>query len=247
MNNPMDLSGKRILVTGASSGIGKAASVLLSRLGASVVLTGRDEKRLEETCRSMEGDKHTVVPLELRNFDEYGRLFQTVRSTGEKLDGLLHCAGIAKIIPIKAASLNNIREMFEVNFISFIELVRHYSKKNNNNGGSIVCLSAHNAHYPQKCMSIYAATKGALEMASTSLAVELSDKNIRVNTIIPGPIATPMAGSFVEMAGEEENIVMRALMPIGEPEDVANMAAYLLSDAAKFITGRNFYVDGGRL
>lgn len=247
MENPMDMSGKRVLITGASSGIGRATAVLLSKLGAALVLMGRDHERLEETRRMLTGDAHVAIPLELRNFDEYAGRFKEIRSTGEKLSGLVHCAGIAKVIPIKVASADNIREMFDVNFVSFMELVKHYSKKTNSSGGSIVCLSAINAHYPQKCMSIYAATKGALEMAVSSLAVELFDKNIRVNAIVPGPIATPMAGSFGEVSGDEGNIIGRQLMPLGQPEDIANMAAYLLSDAAKFITGRKFYVDGGRL
>ncbi len=247
MVNPMDLRGKRILITGASSGIGRAAAVLLSQLGATLVLTGRNQKCLENTYRQLKGDQHIIFPLELRNFDEYGDLFGKVRETGGKLSGLLHCAGMAKVIPIKVISVNNIKEMFEVNYVSFMELVKHFAKKSNNAGGSIVCVSAINAHYPQKCMSVYAATKGALEMAAASLAVELMDKNIRVNVVVPGPIATPMADSFGQIAGEESNITGRQMMPIGEPEDVANMAAYLLSDAAKFITGRKFYVDGGRL
>lgn len=247
MGNPMDLSGKRILVTGSSSGIGRASSVLFSQLGATLVLMGRDEVRLEETRQMLAGNGHITIPLELRDFNNYAEAFKEIRSTGEKLSGMVHCAGIAKVIPIKVASAESIHEIFDVNFVSFMELVKHYSKKTNSLGGSIICLSAINAHYPQKCMSIYAATKGALEMAVSSLAVELFDKNIRVNTVVPGPIATPMADNFGEVSGEESNIVGRQLMPLGEPEDIANMAAYLLSDAAKFITGRKFYVDGGRL
>lgn len=137
--------------------------------------------------------------------------------------------------------------MFAVNYVSFMELMKHFAKKTNSDGGSVVCLSAINAHYPQKCMSVYAATKGALEMAVSSLAVELFEKKIRVNAVVPGPIATPMAASFSEVSGEESNIVGQQLMALGEPADIANMAAYLLSDASKFITGRKFYVDGGRL
>ncbi len=247
MKNPMDVSGKRILVTGASSGIGRATSVLLSELGAKLVLMGRDADRLEETKQKLAGDGHIAISMELREFASYAKAFKDIRETGEKLSGLVHCAGIAKVIPIKVASATNIQEMFDVNFVSFMELVKHYSKKTNSAGGSIVALSAINAHYPQKCMSVYAATKGALEMAVSSLAVELFDKNIRVNAIVPGPIATPMAYSFDEISGEESNITGRQMMPLGEPEDIANMAVYLLSDAAKFITGRKFYVDGGRL
>lgn len=247
MKNPMELTGKRILVTGASSGIGRAVAVLLSELGAKVVIIGRNEERLQETFDMLEGDGHVQAVFDLTEFERYDELFKQIRSSGDKLNGLVHCAGIAKVIPIKVVSVHNITEMLQVNFISFMELVKHFSKKNNSSGGSIVGISAINAHYPQKCMSVYAASKGALEMAVSSLAVELFEKGIRVNAVVPGPIRTAMAEQFSEVSGEESNIVGRQLIPLGEPEDIANMTAYLLSDASRFITGRNVYVDGGRL
>ena len=233
MINPMELTGKRIMVTGASSGIGRETAILLSNLGAQVVLLGRDG--------------HVSISLELREFEKYADAFKQIKETGKKLDGFVHCAGIAKVIPLKVVSANVIQDMFAVNYVSFMELIKHFAKKTNSDGGSVVCLSAINAHYPQKCMSVYAATKGALEMAVSSLAVELFEKKIRVNAVVPGPIATPMAASFSEVSGEESNIVGQQLMALGEPADIANMTAYLLSDASKFITGRKFYVDGGRL
>ena len=247
MINPMELTGKRIMVTGASSGIGKETAILLSNLGAQVVLLGRDEQRLAETKDNLSGEGHVSISLELREFEKYADAFKHIKETGKKLDGFVHCAGIAKVIPLKVASANVIWDMFAVNYVSFMELMKHFAKKTNSDGGSVVCLSAINAHYPQKCMSVYAATKGALEMAVSSLAVELFEKKIRVNAVVPGPIATPMAASFSEVSGEESNIVGQQLMALGEPADIANMAAYLLSDASKFITGRKFYVDGGRL
>ena len=246
MINPMELTGRRIMVTGASSGIGRETAILLSNLGAQVVLLGRDEQRLAETKDNLSGEGHVSISLELREFEKYADAFKQIKETGKKLDGFVHCAGIAKVIPLKVVSANVIQDMFAVNYVSFMELMKHFAKKTNSDGGSVVCLSAINAHYPQKCMSVYAATKGALEMAVSSLAVELFEK-IRVNAVVPGPIATPMAASFSEVSGEESNIVGQQLMALGEPADIANMAAYLLSDASKFITGRKFYVDGGRL
>lgn len=247
MINPMELTGKRILITGASSGIGRETAILASQLGASVVVMGRDKERLDDTLKMMSGSGHVAIPLELRNFEEYSNAFKKIKESGDKLSGFVHCAGIAKVIPVKVASAQSIYEMLDVNFVSFMELIKHYSKKTNSVAGSVVSISAINAHYPQKCMSVYAATKGAIEMASSALAVELFDKGIRVNVVVPGPIATPMAESFGEASGEESNIIGRQLIPIGEPADIANMITYLLSDAAKFITGRKFYVDGGRL
>lgn len=210
-------------------------------------MLGRDEQRLAETKDNLSGEGHVSISLELREFEKYADAFKQIKETGKKLDGFVHCAGIAKVIPLKVVSANVIQDMFAVNYVSFMELMKHFAKKTNSDGGSVVCLSAINAHYPQKCMSVYAATKGALEMAVSSLAVELFEKKIRVNAVVPGPIATPMAASFSEVSGEESNIVGQQLMALGEPADIANMAAYLLSDASKFITGRKFYVDGGRL
>ena len=200
---------------------GRETAILLSNLGAQVVLLGRDEQRLAETKDNLSGEGHVSISLELREFEKYADAFKQIKETGKKLDGFVHCAGIAKVIPLKVVSANVIQDMFAVNYVSFMELMKHFAKKTNSDGGSVVCLSAINAHYPQKCMSVYAATKGAL--------------------------ATPMAASFSEVSGEESNIVGQQLMALGEPADIANMAAYLLSDASKFITGRKFYVDGGRL
>ena len=225
----------------------ESAAILLSNLGAQVVLLGRDEQRLAETKDNLSGEGHVSISLELREFEKYADAFKQIKETGKKLDGFVHCAGIAKVIPLKVVSANVIQDIFAVNYVSFMELMKHFAKKTNSDGGSVVCLSAINAHYPQKCMSVYAATKGALEMAVSSLAVELFEKKIRVNAVVPGPIATPMAASFSEVSGEESNIVGQQLMALGEPADIANMTAYLLSDASKFITGRKFYVDGGRL
>lgn len=176
MINPMELTGKRIMVTGASSGIGRETAILLSNLGAQVVLLGRDEQRLAETKDNLSGDGHVSISLELREFEKYADAFKQIKETGKKLDGFVHCAGIAKVIPLKVVSANVIQDMFAVNYVSFMELIKHFAKKTNSDGGSVVCLSAINAHYPQKCMSVYAATKGALEMAVSSLAVELFEK-----------------------------------------------------------------------
>ena len=248
MNNPMDLTNKRILVTGASSGIGRETAILISKLGGQVILVGRDEERLNETLEQMENkEQHLVYPFDLTNYEEYAVLFKNIASKDNKLNGLVHCAGIAKVIPLKVVSYKNIMETMEINYIAFMELVKYFSKKTVSDAGSIVGISAVNAHYPQKCMSVYASSKGAIEMAVSTLAIELMEKNIRINAVVPGPINTPMANGLSQNEGVETNIIGQQLIPMGEPEDVANMIAFLLSDASKFSTGRLFYVDGGRL
>lgn len=247
MMNPISLKNKRILVTGASSGIGRETAILLSKLGADMVLIGRDIVRLQQTYEQLDVGNHQMIPFDLCNFDDYRYLFEQV-STGEnKLSGMVHCAGIAKVIPIKAISYKNMLETMNVNYFSFMELVKYYSNKKYSCGGSIVAISAINAHYPQKCMSVYTGSKGALETSIKSLAIELHYKNIRINSIVAGPIKTPMSEKFSKQAGDETNIVGTQLMGAGEPKDIANMVAFLVSEASCFSTGREFYVDGGRL
>ena len=241
--------GKRIMVTGASSGIGRSTAILLSQLGANIVLIGRDGTRLQSTLDKMATGDHTVLSFDLQNFDEYDAMLAQCIAKG-KLDGLVHCAGIAKVIPIKAVSVNNIHETMDTNFTSFLMLMKYLSKKRfTNDGASFVVLSAINAHYPQKCMSVYVASKAALEAAVKTLALELYERKMRINTLVVGPVATPMGGfplDSEEGKGVHSDITPN-LMGLALPQQIAEMAAYLLSDACSYTTGRNFYVDGGRL
>ena len=242
----LDLQCKNFFVTGASSGIGRAAAVLLSRLGASVIICGRDEKRLKETFEMMDGDSHGVIAFEMKDFSSYGDVFEkAIAINGRKLDGLVHCAGVAVPTPTRVMNEEVIHEILDVNYVSFMLLVRQYSKKKYNRGGSIVAVSAVNAHYPQKCMSVYAGSKLALEASVKALALELVDQAIRINCVVPGGVNTPMAQQGFEET--KEYLGQKALLGMAEPEDVANMIAFLLSDMSRKITGRAMYVDCGWL
>lgn len=242
----LDLSNQKILVTGASSGIGRSVSVLISELGASVCLCGRDQQRLQETQNMMENPAgHTIIPFDVKNCDEYENVFHTAVSDGKKLNGFVHCAGVAKVTPLRGMNHLQITEMMTVNFTSFMCMTALYAKKKFSDGGSIVAISSANSHYPQKCMSVYAASKYALEAAVKTMALELVARNIRVNCVVPGAIQTPMMDNI---EGEAlELIKEKQLLGVGKPEDVAQMITFLLSDAASFITGRSLFVDGGLL
>lgn len=244
MEDFLKLGGKRIIVTGASSGIGRETAIQLSKYGAQVIAVGRDSDKLEDVMRHLSGEGHKKIAFDLREFENYSAMFSEAAEDG-LLDGLVHCAGIAKPVPAKMLSEFFIKETFDINFVSFMELIKYFIKRKYSRGGSIVAISAVNAHNPQKCMSIYAASKGALEAAVKSLAYELIDKKYRINTVIPGPVDTPMARETREMY--ESNIKEGDSLGLAEPEDVANAILYLLSDVSQFVTGRNFYVDGGRL
>lgn len=242
----VDLQKRKILITGASSGIGRAVAILVSQLEASVVLCGRDEDKLKKTLSMMtHTEKHQYICFDVKNFSNYERVFCEAVSDGVLLDGLVHCAGIAKVTPLRILKPSIITEIMDTNFCSFMQLVSMYARKKYACGGSVVAVSAVNSHYPQKCMSVYAASKAALEAAVKTMALELAAQRIRINCVVPGAVDTSM------MRGVEEEVIKKILdkqlLGVGKPEDIANMIAFLLSNAASFITGRSLYVDGGML
>lgn len=239
---------KTIFVTGAGSGIGKAVALLLGSLGANIILVGRSKEKLDSTAIKIKSSKCKSITFDLCDYLSYDDLFSQCTN---KLDGLVHCAGIAKPIPIKAFSVHNVSEIMNINFMSFVMLVKYFSKrKYSNDGASIVACSAINVYYPQQCMSIYEASKAAVEGCVRGMAQELYvNRKQRINSMVIGPVATPMAGVAED---EAENIVGRQsmltpnLMGVASPEYIARMAAFLLSEMSAYSTGRNFYVDGGR-
>lgn len=244
MKQIVDLTGKKILVTGASSGIGRETAILLSRLGARVVLVGRRTEELEVSLSGMEGTGHHIITYDLGVLENIKDLVrEAVDYDQTKLDGLVHCAGITKTLSYKLMTTEKLDQVMRVNFYSFVELARQYADKKNCNGGSIVAISSRAAVNPRRNQIAYGASKAAINASVQALSKELAKKNIRVNSILPGFIKTPMAEVFIDRVGDDLDI--RQLLGIGEPADVANMIAYLLSDAAKFITGALIHIDGG--
>lgn len=242
----LNLTGRKILITGASSGIGRATAILASQMGAALVLCARDMQRLEETRDMLSNpEKHLCIPFDVTDFEQYGEVFDQAVLDGVKLNGIVHCAGIAKVLPLRILKPSAVSEIIDVNFTSFMQLMAMYTKRKYSDGGSVVAISAANVHYPQKCMSVYAASKAALEAAVKTMALELTAQKIRINCVIPGAVNTAMMQELDE--DSRKLIEERQLLGVASPEDIANMIVFLLSDASSRITGRAMYVDGGML
>ncbi len=242
----IDFCGKKIMVVGASSGIGEKTAILLSQLGAKVVLVSRSYEKLEMVkAQLLNSNEHAAIAYDVRDIHRGKELFDKAVIDGEKLSGLIYCAGIAKAIPLRVMSYSEYNNLFSINYYGFINVVNLFAKKKYHAGGSIVAVSAVNAHYPQKCMTLYASSKIAIEAAVRTLSLELADQGIRINSVIPGAVDTPMSKAVDSSMLEVIN--SKQLLGMQKPEQIADFIAYLLSDRASAITGRNLFSDGGML
>ncbi|HEX7869164.1 MAG TPA: SDR family oxidoreductase [Chryseobacterium sp.] len=244
MHNPFSLARKSILVTGASSGIGKSIAIECSKMGAQLIILGRNEERLKETYSALQGDGHQMYSAELTSKED----IKEVISTLPPIDGLVNGAGILKRAPFKLMSSDILEEVMEVNFFAPAMLTKellHHKKIGK--GASIVFISSISGNY---CSSIgntaYSSSKGALNSLAENIALELSARNIRVNTVNPGMIATDMLYQKSISEGQiKEDLENYPLKRYGKPEDVAYAVIYLLSEASSWVTGSSLLIDGG--
>ncbi len=243
--NPFSLKGKTILVTGASSGIGRATAIACSKMGATMIITGRNEARLNDTCELLEGSENKSVIADLSTSEGRTVLLEAT----DKIDGIVHCAGISGHKVFQFLKESEIAEMFEINFNTPMLLSRDFVKKKKiNKGGSIVFITSTSgiiSSYMGGCL--YSSTKGALNGLIKGMALELATKNIRVNSVMPSMVATPiMNGGQLTDEQFEEDKKRYPLKRYGYPEEVAYAVIYLLSDASAWTTGTNLLMDGGR-
>ena len=248
MFNPFTLENKTILVTGASSGIGRQCALDCSKMGAKVVLVARNEERLNETLSMMEGDEHLVCPYDLNNLDGIKELVTNVVSIAGKLDGFIHSAGIEISKPIKLLEVEDYENLFRINSISGFELVRYLTNiKNMNKGAAIVFIASISGVIGRTGVAAYSASKGAIISACRTMALELSKKQIRVNCISPGTILTPMMENYLSTLDDDARAKRIDGFPLGlgKTSDISNACIYLLSDASGWVTGHNLIVDGG--
>jgi NAD(P)-dependent dehydrogenase (short-subunit alcohol dehydrogenase family) len=246
----MSLAGRRVLVTGASSGIGRAVAQLAARLGASVVATGRDAERLAATVETLAGEGHQAAAFDLAEIDAIPPFVQKLATEGGALAGIAHCAGIQIGKPVRVTDQAFMDQMFRINVESGIALARGLRQRGVAvPGASLVLLSSVSALVGQASNVVYCASKGAVLAATKALAVELMRDKIRVNAVLPALVETEMADRFRATMTEAQwqAYVGQYPMGIGRPEDVANAVAFLLSEAARWINGIGLVIDGGVL
>lgn len=243
--NPFSLVGKTILITGASSGIGQAVAIECSKMGAKLIITGRNEKRLKQTFEMLEGQGHTQIAIDISTIDGIMTLVDSITV----IDGLLNNAGITSAKPISFITENELNRIMNININAPIHLTNLLVKKKKiSKGGSIVFTSSIGKYMVAPGNSMYAATKGALSAFMKGAALELAAKRIRCNAILPGMIETPIMKGKESISNEqwEINKQLYPLRRFGTPQEVAWLVVYLFSNASAFMTGSELVIDGGR-
>lgn len=247
--NPFSLESKNIIVTGASSGIGQQVAISCSKMGARVIMIGRNEERLKGTMSQMVGEGHLFFSFDLNNFEGMKGLVSDIVAVTGPLNGVVNCAGISTTNLFKLTKPDELDKFFHTNVYSGYFLTQECTKMGNfsKEGGSIIFFSSIAGSFGEVGKSTYGMTKAALLNLAKHLACELARKNVRVNSISPGAICTPINMNLPHMKDPEKRAALEAqhLLGLGETTDIANACIYLLSDASRWVTGTNLFVDGG--
>lgn len=242
-SNPFSLEGKHVLVTGASSGIGRAIAIACSGMGAKVTITARNKERLEETISLMHGDGHQYIMADLT--DDFQR--DLLVNELPKLDGIVHNAGVGSRVLCKNVETKDINDILNPNLMAPILLQKQLmEEKRINKSASIVFIASMAAKYPSVGNAIYSASKGAIISYSKVLALELAPRLVRVNCICPAMVWTDLiTKDGINKEVLEEAQLKYPLKRYGTPEDIANLSLFLLSDASSWMTGSCVEINGG--
>ena len=241
------LIGKRIVLTGGSSGIGRDAAVFLSSLGAKLLIVGRNSERLKLTLDQLEGSGHSALECDLSREDDFTEILKLHAKDG-LFSSLVHCAGLDAISPLRSTNIRKWEEILRINVTSAMLLSKAFvSRHVSTTESSIVFLGSVMSLVGQPAKSAYCASKAALMGLTKSLSIELAKDRTRVNLICPGMIETEMLQEYRILVGPEKMLALENLHPLGlgTPRDISNAIAYLVSDASRWITGTNLVVDGG--
>ena len=243
--NAFDLKGKTVLITGASSGLGRQTAITVSEYGGKVIITGRDPDRLEETYRSLHGEGHMQFLADLTFQPDMDRLVTEL----PMLNGLVLSTGISELSPARFLTREIIDRTFRISFDASVLLTAGIlsKKKLEKSNSSIVFISSISTRYPFVGGAMYISAKAALEAYAHVLALELASRGTRVNCISPAFVRTPMLDETAENFSREvvDKIEQRQLLGLGDPVDVANTIVYYLADASKWVTGTNLILGGG--
>jgi len=241
--NPFSLEGKTILVTGASSGIGRGVSIACSKMGATVILNGRNQMKLGATLAQLEEGDHKMIAADLTNSDSVNRMIEQLPA----LDGVVHCAGIGQRVLCKVATEQDVDAVMDSNFKAPVLLQTELLKyKKINKGASIIFIASISTWSPSIGNAFYSASKGAIVSYANCLALELAPRKVRVNCISPAMVWTDL----ILQEGVDEELLKAdeqkyPLKRYGTPEDIASLAIYMLSDASTWMTGSNVKLSGG--
>ena len=241
--NPFSLQGKTVLITGASSGIGKATAIACSKMGAAIVATGRNMQKLEATLAELEGESNVIISADLTKPED----IEKISSVVPQLDGIVHCAGVGYRLPAKMITERDIEAVMNTNFSGTVLLQSGLLKKKKvNKDASVVFVASKAADFPSPGNALYSASKGALISYARCLSIELASRGIRVNCICPAMVWTDLIMQN-EVTEEQlkESEKAYPLKRYGKPEDIAYLSIYLLSDASSWMTNSCIDITGG--